>query len=161
MSVIGNAPRGPVAILVEKYRAVDDQWPGLVFEIMETQLLTKTTPNGHTTTKVYDADGELTKTTNALGQSTSDGYDENGNQISLIDANGHTTTYGYDADNEVFKLGIKLPLEQDVSREILMRKGVPAGRIRLYGQGQLGTCVRVELGEPAVAVRGQRDAGRP
>jgi EAL domain-containing protein (putative c-di-GMP-specific phosphodiesterase class I) len=33
----------PVAILVEKYRPQDDQWPGLVFDVTETQVLTKTT----------------------------------------------------------------------------------------------------------------------
>jgi EAL domain-containing protein (putative c-di-GMP-specific phosphodiesterase class I) len=32
----------PVAILIEKYRPQDDQWPGLVFDVMETQVLTKT-----------------------------------------------------------------------------------------------------------------------
>jgi EAL domain-containing protein (putative c-di-GMP-specific phosphodiesterase class I) len=33
----------PVAILVEKYRPQDDQWPGLVFDVTETQVLTRTT----------------------------------------------------------------------------------------------------------------------
>jgi len=32
----------PVAILIEKYRPQDDQWPGLVFDVTETQVLTKT-----------------------------------------------------------------------------------------------------------------------
>jgi EAL domain-containing protein (putative c-di-GMP-specific phosphodiesterase class I) len=32
----------PVAILVEKHRPRDDQWPGLVFDVTETQVLTKT-----------------------------------------------------------------------------------------------------------------------
>jgi EAL domain-containing protein (putative c-di-GMP-specific phosphodiesterase class I) len=32
----------PVAILVEKHRPPDDQWPGLVFDVTETQVLTKT-----------------------------------------------------------------------------------------------------------------------
>jgi EAL domain-containing protein (putative c-di-GMP-specific phosphodiesterase class I) len=32
----------PVAILVEKHRPPDDQWPGLVFDVAETQVLTKT-----------------------------------------------------------------------------------------------------------------------
>jgi EAL domain-containing protein (putative c-di-GMP-specific phosphodiesterase class I) len=31
-----------VAILVEKHRPQDDQWPGLVFDVTETQVLTKT-----------------------------------------------------------------------------------------------------------------------
>jgi EAL domain-containing protein (putative c-di-GMP-specific phosphodiesterase class I) len=32
----------PVAILIEKYRPQDNQWPGLVFDVTETQVLTKT-----------------------------------------------------------------------------------------------------------------------
>jgi EAL domain-containing protein (putative c-di-GMP-specific phosphodiesterase class I) len=32
----------PVAILVEKHRPQDDQWPGLVFDVTEMQVLTKT-----------------------------------------------------------------------------------------------------------------------
>jgi EAL domain-containing protein (putative c-di-GMP-specific phosphodiesterase class I) len=32
----------PVAILVERHRPADDQWPGLVFDVTETQVLTKT-----------------------------------------------------------------------------------------------------------------------
>ena len=32
----------PVAILIEKYRPPDEQWPGLVFDVTETQVLTKT-----------------------------------------------------------------------------------------------------------------------
>jgi EAL domain-containing protein (putative c-di-GMP-specific phosphodiesterase class I) len=32
----------PVALLIEKFRPQDDQWPGLVFDVTETQLLTKT-----------------------------------------------------------------------------------------------------------------------
>jgi EAL domain-containing protein (putative c-di-GMP-specific phosphodiesterase class I) len=32
----------PIAILIEKYRPPDDQWPGLVFDVTETQVLTKT-----------------------------------------------------------------------------------------------------------------------
>jgi EAL domain-containing protein (putative c-di-GMP-specific phosphodiesterase class I) len=32
----------PVAILVEKHRPHDGQWPGLVFDVSETQVLTKT-----------------------------------------------------------------------------------------------------------------------
>jgi EAL domain-containing protein (putative c-di-GMP-specific phosphodiesterase class I) len=34
--------RLPIAILIEKYRPQDDQWPGIVFDVTETQVLTKT-----------------------------------------------------------------------------------------------------------------------
>ncbi|HEY4403106.1 MAG TPA: EAL domain-containing protein [Xanthobacteraceae bacterium] len=39
---VDTLARLPVAILVEKYRPPDDQWPGLVFDVTETQVLTKT-----------------------------------------------------------------------------------------------------------------------
>ena len=32
----------PIAILIEKHRPQDDQWPGLVFDVTETQVVTKT-----------------------------------------------------------------------------------------------------------------------
>jgi EAL domain-containing protein (putative c-di-GMP-specific phosphodiesterase class I) len=32
----------PVAILVEKYRSQDEKWPGLIFDVTESQVLTKT-----------------------------------------------------------------------------------------------------------------------
>jgi EAL domain-containing protein (putative c-di-GMP-specific phosphodiesterase class I) len=34
--------RLPVALLIEKYRPQDEQWPGLVFDVTERQVLTKT-----------------------------------------------------------------------------------------------------------------------
>ena len=39
---VDTLARLPVAILVEKHRPPDDQWPGLVFDVTETQVLTKT-----------------------------------------------------------------------------------------------------------------------
>ena len=36
-------------------------------------------------------------------------------------------------------LGVRLPREEEVSREILLRKGVPGGAVRLYGRGVLST----------------------
>ena len=32
----------PIALLVEKHRPQDDRWPGIVFDVTETQVLTKT-----------------------------------------------------------------------------------------------------------------------
>ena len=32
----------PVAIVIEKHRPADNQWPGLAFDVTETQVLTKT-----------------------------------------------------------------------------------------------------------------------
>ena len=36
------------------------------------------------------------KVIDALGQQTTYGYDEVGNQLSQTDANGHTTSFAYD-----------------------------------------------------------------
>ena len=73
------------------------------------RLLTRTLPNGnvgggtpanYTTTYVHDGDGELTKLTDPLGDSTSYTYDGDGNRVSETNADGQTTTFAYDADNE-------------------------------------------------------------
>ena len=32
----------PVAIVVEKHRPQDEQWPGIIFDVTETQVQTKT-----------------------------------------------------------------------------------------------------------------------
>lgn len=45
----------------------------------------------------------------------------------------------YSADDKVRELGIRLPLEEDVNREILLKKGVPASALKLYGRGVLST----------------------
>ena len=63
-----------------------------------------TQPNGHTATYVYDADGELTDTTDADGRRTTYSYNADGDQtgetwvgIVAVDI----ITYTYDADNEL------------------------------------------------------------
>jgi uncharacterized SAM-binding protein YcdF (DUF218 family) len=52
------------------------------------------------------------------------------------------------------ELGIVLPSEQDIQRQILLRKGVPAGDIEFFGTGSLSTI------EEAFALR-ERVAGAP
>lgn len=52
------------------------------------------------------------------------------------------------------RLGIVLPSEQDIQRQILLRKGVPAGDIEFFGTGSLSTV------EEALALR-DRIAGAP
>ena len=54
-----------------------------------------------TTTNTYNAAGELTSSTNPLGNTTSYTYDLNGNQTSVTDPGGDVTTTTYDADNRV------------------------------------------------------------
>jgi RHS repeat-associated protein len=58
-------------------------------------------PAAHTTSRTYNADGEITGETDQLGHATTYAYDNNGNRISVTDANGHTIHQTYDADNEL------------------------------------------------------------
>ena len=61
----------------------------------------------YTTTTAYNADGEVTTTTQAGGtgvtvtpRATTNGYDANGNKTTLLDARGYTTTTTYNADDK-------------------------------------------------------------
>ena len=55
----------------------------------------------NTTTTGYDADREVTKSINPLGQKTKTAYDADGNTVRVKDPEGNTTSYTYDADNEL------------------------------------------------------------
>jgi RHS repeat-associated protein len=54
-------------------------------------------PEDYTTRYEYDADGNLTGTTDQLGHETTREYDAFGNLISETDARGKTTSWSYDA----------------------------------------------------------------
>jgi RHS repeat-associated protein len=61
------------------------------------QALTMTDPNGNVTAYAYDAHGNLSSVTNALGQVTKfTSYDAAGRLLSMSDPNGLVTTYTYD-----------------------------------------------------------------
>ena len=62
-------------------------------------LTSTTDANGHTTTYAYDALNRQIRVTDATGAVTSYAYDAVGNRLSVTDANGHVTTYTYDAVN--------------------------------------------------------------
>ncbi len=57
-----------------------------------------------TTTNGYDADGELISVTDPNGHTTLYGYDSDGNRTSVTDASGNETTTAYDADNRVTRI---------------------------------------------------------
>ncbi|MHB8458421.1 MAG: hypothetical protein ACYDBS_12150, partial [Acidimicrobiales bacterium] len=52
-----------------------------------------------TTSNVFDAGGELTSTTNPVGDTTSYAYDANGNRTLVTDPSGNKVQTTYDADN--------------------------------------------------------------
>jgi RHS repeat-associated protein len=54
-----------------------------------------------TVTNTYNADGELTASTNAAGHTTSYAYDLNGNQTEIVDPRGNKTITSYDPDSRI------------------------------------------------------------
>lgn len=56
----------------------------------------------------------------------------------------------------VDQAGIPLPREEDVNREILLRKGVPADKIHLYGDGAVSTVTEARMLGSSVDVRGKK-----
>jgi RHS repeat-associated protein len=64
---------------------------------------TTTDPLGNTTTNGYDGEGNLLSTTDPLGHSTSFGYGAGGNPTSLTDANGNTTSFAYDGAGHLLR----------------------------------------------------------
>jgi RHS repeat-associated protein len=54
-----------------------------------------------TTTWTYDADGEVTSSTDPQGKTTSSSYDADGNTTKVTDPLGNVTTTTYDADDRV------------------------------------------------------------
>ncbi|SED13647.1 RHS repeat-associated core domain-containing protein [Amycolatopsis tolypomycina] len=62
-----------------------------------------TPPATGCTTYRYDVKGQLLQTTDALGNSTSNTYDADGNKSSSVDANGQTTGYTFDSAARLVK----------------------------------------------------------
>jgi RHS repeat-associated protein len=58
-------------------------------------------PAAYTTHYGYDDGGQLTKTTDPLGNPTSTAYDAGGNIVTVTDAALHVTTRNYDANNNL------------------------------------------------------------
>jgi RHS repeat-associated protein len=65
------------------------------------RLVRTTNPLGQATTNTYDALNAVTATTDALGGTTTFTYDANRNLLTLTDALNHTTTYTYDTMDRV------------------------------------------------------------
>ncbi|HEV3380095.1 MAG TPA: LamG-like jellyroll fold domain-containing protein [Trebonia sp.] len=64
-------------------------------------LRTSVTPDGSTTTRDYDAAGELTSVTDAAGDTTNYDYDFLGRQTAVVNPDGTSTVTGYDAAGNV------------------------------------------------------------
>ena len=65
----------------------------------DNNVTSTTDRNGHATTYSYDTLDRRVSMTDALGNTTVTTYDPGGNVIGLTDANGHTTGYSYDGLN--------------------------------------------------------------
>jgi YD repeat-containing protein len=64
-------------------------------------MASSTEPNGAVTTNTYDAAGNLTKVSNALGHETTFGHDTAGRVTSKTEPNGLVSSYVYDARGRV------------------------------------------------------------
>lgn len=62
----------------------------------------------------------------------------------------------YSADDKVRALGIRLPEEQDINREILLKRGVPAVDIHFFGKGALSTADEARRFAAAYPAKGKR-----
>ncbi|MBI2889717.1 MAG: hypothetical protein HYY13_02925 [Nitrospirae bacterium] len=87
------------------------------------QVTSVTDPNGNTTTFEYDEWGNLTKTTDALGQATAIAYYPNGLQSLIADASGAVTRFLYDPSGNLASitdpLGHSTTLTNDASGNVI------------------------------------------
>ena len=68
---------------------------------MESEGLAQTDGRGSRSQVVYDAQGRVAKTIDALGNETTYTYDALGRQIAVTDPLGHTVTTTYDAEDHI------------------------------------------------------------
>lgn len=71
------------------------------YDTQKGYLLSKTDPQGGTTSYGYDANGNRTSTTNPDGTNTSATYDSTGNMLTSTDALGQITGYTYNSFGQV------------------------------------------------------------
>ena len=83
----------------QRYTAEPTAWKTQSLYDAQGDVLQTTDALGNTTYNSYDSFGDLLTTTDALGNTTQNTYDSNGNLLSTTDAMGNTTTFTYDPDH--------------------------------------------------------------
>jgi RHS repeat-associated protein len=71
------------------------------YDTQKGVLLSRTDPQGGTSSYGYDANGNRTSTTNPDGTSSSSVFDSQGNMTSMTDALGQTTNYTYNGFGQI------------------------------------------------------------
>lgn len=135
-------------------------------------LLTTTAPNGnvtggdaaaHTTTREYDAAGELVTVTDGLGGVTRYGYNEDGQQTSVVDPSARSTTYVYDlgGDRVSVKRGEEPASKATYNAEgqIVTREDA-GGRVTTFQYSDLGYRTAVTVNGSTTRTTYDRD-GKP
>ncbi|HEY2411363.1 MAG TPA: FG-GAP-like repeat-containing protein [Pirellulaceae bacterium] len=125
-------------------------WNGLVsstiYDVLgeptsqSTVVDTPTGPQTATEFTVYDADGNITQVTDALGNVASSEYNAAGQVVASVDALGHRTTYDYDTVGRLIKTTYADGTFELRSYDSLNLISVtdPAGRITRYEYDALG-----------------------
>jgi RHS repeat-associated protein len=120
-------------------------------------------PADYTTKYEYDADGRLTRTTDALGNSTSTEYDTIGQVVGETDTNGNVTQYRYDAAGnktaEIAPDSATTLYEYDDSGKHVIKKTDPLGNVTRYGYDKVGRQTSVTLPSGAKTTYEYDDAG--
>ena len=80
---------------------------------------------GNIATSLYDGDGRILATINALGFATTQVYDAVGQRLAIIDARGNRTSFTWDADGRqtgtIDALGNMMTYQYDVASRLVLR----------------------------------------
>ena len=119
-------------------------------------LASRTDANGHTWQYTYDADNRITTLTAPDSTVTSYGYDTVGNLATRTDAKGHVTTYSYDAANRLTDIVDPLTRHWILGHDAdsnLTSVQTPSGGTISYGYNALGqrSSVSYSDGTPTVS----------
>lgn len=111
---------------------------------MAGNRISTTDPDGSTTGYSYDTMGNMTSTTDALGQTTNYTYNQYGQVLSITDSQGNTTSYGYDANGNLTSTtdpaGATTKYEYDIKGSITKVIN-PLGQAAVFTYDQSGNLV--------------------
>lgn len=99
--VKGQFVWGQVPIAAADIAPPEDESLVMPDDYDKTKAVAVVDPLGNKTTNVYDANGNLTKMTNALGQTSTWTYNENSQVTVYVDGAGRETRYNYDTEGNL------------------------------------------------------------